>query len=92
MKIFPGSVVEIINLTKLVIDRGFHHDIRLNQRMSVYCLSKEKIFDSLTKECLGYLEIYKGTGKVIDIQQQTSVIEFEHIFQEPSIGDLVKPI
>jgi hypothetical protein len=78
----------------------------------------EEIKDPDTGESLGYLEIYKGTGKIIHIQEKMSIIESdrhgwkkaessyllpsflsepissEYIleFDEPEIGDLVKPI
>ena len=120
-KIFPAKVVTVINNTRIAINRGSEHKIRLNQRVLVYRLSNEEIKDPDTEESLGYLEIYKGTGKVISIQEKMSIIEsdryeiktvkdtqtiFQGIpigqpkydykdllsFEDPEIGDLVKPI
>ena len=120
-KIFPAKVVTVINNTRIAINRGSEHKIRLNQRVLVYRLSNEEIKDPDTGESLGYLEIYKGTGKVISIQEKMSIIEsdryetrtvkntqtmFQGIpigqptydykdllsFEDPEIGDLVKPI
>ena len=67
-KKFPAFVASIINEYKVVINRGIKHDIRLGQRFLIYKLSDEEIIDPITKEPLGYLEIVKGTGKVIHLQ------------------------
>lgn len=74
-KKFPAAVASIINEYRIVINRGNEHDIRLGQRFLVYCLSDEEIIDPITNEPLGYLEIVKGTGKVINVQERISVIE-----------------
>lgn len=74
-KVFPAKVVKILSGTRLAINRGSEHKIRPNQKVLVYCLSNEEIKDPETGESLGYLEIYKGTGKVISIQEKMSIIE-----------------
>lgn len=120
--IFPAKVAKVINSTKIVINRGADHHIKLNQKVLVYSTSGEEIKDPETGELLGYLEVYKGTGKVIGIQDKLSVIESDRNeytealaysrsyplcpaaipsnlsirnkipFENPQIGDLVKPI
>lgn len=74
-KVFPAKVVTVISNTRIAINKGSEHKIRLNQRVLLYCLSDEEIEDPDTGELLGYLEIYKGTGKVISIQDKMSIIE-----------------
>lgn len=74
-KKFPAAVANIINEYKIVINRGNEHNIRLGQRFLIYSLSDEEIIDPITNEPLGYLEIVKGTGKVINVQERISVIE-----------------
>ena len=74
-KKFPAFVASIINEYKVVINRGIEHDIRLGQRFLIYKLSDEEIIDPITKEPLGYLEIVKGTGKVIHLQEKMATIE-----------------
>jgi hypothetical protein len=119
-KVFPAKVVDILNGgIRLAINRGEEHKIRQNQRVLVYRLSDEEIKDPETGESLGYLEIYKGTGKVIHIQEKMSIIESDRRgwkkvessslipsflsdppisseylleFDNPEIGDMVKPI
>lgn len=74
-KKFPAAVASIINEYRIVINRGNEHNIRLGQRFLIYSLSDEEIIDPITNEPLGYLEIVKGTGKVINVQERISIIE-----------------
>ncbi len=74
-KIFPATVVKIIDPFRIVINRGAAHGIKDGQRFLLYKLSSEEIKDPVSSESLGYLEIPKGTGKVIHIQEQMSTIE-----------------
>ncbi len=124
--VFPAQVAKVINSIRIVINRGSEHQIKLNQKVLLYSLSDEEIQDPETGESLGYLEIYKGTGKVITVQDKLSVIESDrdeftealvksvtqplfssHFssafpsnltrgnkipFEDPQVGDLVKPI
>lgn len=121
-KIFPASIARIISPTRIVINRGFEHGIKQGQKMLVYSLEKNVIKDPNTGESLGHLETYKGTGKIIHIQEKMSILESdrnkyvevlvkpisifnlpqnipnktaldENIpFENPQVGDLVKPI
>ena len=125
-KIFPASIAKILSPNRVVINRGSTHGIKEGQRMLVYSLSDEEIQDPETGESLGSLEIYKGTGKVIAVQEKLSVIESDRDeltqalvksithplfspnfspgfpknltknnkipFEDPKVGDLVKPI
>ncbi len=123
-KVFPAQVVKILSGTRIAINRGSEHKIRPNQKVLIYCLSDEEIKDPETGESLGYLEIYKGTGKIIHIQEKMSIVESDRYqkqtrrtqpslisnlsllsggeelyedmylldFEDPEIGDMVKPI
>lgn len=72
---FPDAIALIIDPYKLAINRGTEHGIRIGQRFLVYNLSEEEILDPITNESLGYLEIVKGTGKVIHVQEKMATIE-----------------
>lgn len=93
-KTFPADVVKIIDNYKIVINRGSLHDVKEGQRFLLYNLSKEEIKDPSTGESLGYLEIVKGTGDVIHVQEQISIIESDRtsppqrriVRRKPSIG------
>ncbi|ELS46899.1 hypothetical protein C789_3305 [Microcystis aeruginosa FACHB-905 = DIANCHI905] len=41
----------------------------------IYGISEEEIIDPNTGESLGYLEIVKGTGRVINVQDNMATIE-----------------
>lgn len=117
---FPAQVIQSLNSnTRLVINKGLDDEIRMGQRVLVYSVSDDEILDPVTGEALGYLEIVKGTGKVIHVQSKISTIESDKQksyvrklvspyslalqqevieesrlvpFEDPEIGDLVKPI
>lgn len=119
-KTFPATVVTVIDSCKLAINRGKVHGLKEGQRLLVYRLSVQEIQDPNTGESLGYLEIVKGTGRVIHLQDKICTIEsdqkrsrrmatkrnafynlgeevmetFDELipFEDPEIGDMVKPI
>ncbi len=75
LEVFPATVVLILSSSKIVINRGKVHGLRAGQRLLVYQLSEQEIIDPSSKESLGQLEIVKGTGKVIHLQEKMSTIE-----------------
>ncbi len=120
---FPATVAKVIDDYKLVINRGSEHGIREDQRMLVYCVSDEDIKDPNTGESLGYLELVRGTGKIIFLQEKIAILESDKVqyirtrlpawvksgdprvpgeqiieepermaFEDPQVGDQVKPI
>lgn len=124
---FPATVVEVIDNFKIVINKGEVDGIRKGERILLYRLSDDEIIDPQTGESLGYLEIVKGTGKIIHLQEKMSIIESDQTklikttyrrnrypfipkpnglpedtqeteesvlvpFDEPQVGDRVKPI
>ncbi len=119
-KTFPATVVKVIDSCKLAINRGKIHGLKQGQRLLVYSLSPQEIQDPNTGESLGYLEMVKGTGQVIHLQEKMCTIESDKQktltrkiqnniyfglkgeivesernlvpFEEPEMGDLVKPI
>ena len=121
-KTFPATIARILSPTRIVINRGSEHGIKKEQKMLVYSLEGEEVKDPNTGESLGNLETYKGTGKIISVQEKTSILESDRNksstialssiiitgviaqkaisdklykilpFENPKIGDLVKPI
>lgn len=67
---FPAKVVKVIDDYKLVINRGEISGIREGQRMLVYNTSEEEIKDPQTGESLGYLDLVRGTGTIIFVQEK----------------------
>lgn len=74
-KIFPALVVKLIDEYTVVINRGSDHEMEEGKRFLIYSISPEEILDPITKESLGHLEIVKGKGKIIHIQEKISIIE-----------------
>ena len=118
---FPANVAEILYPSlRLVINRGENDGVRLQQRVLVYSVSNEEIKDPNTGESLGHLEIVKGTGRVVHLQDKVATIESDKTrsylrksvspygsflreqevievselvpFDNPQVGDFVKPI
>jgi hypothetical protein len=87
---FPAKVIQSLNNdTCLVINKGSEDEIRTGQRVLVYTVGNEEILDPVTGESLGYLEIVKGTGRVIHIQPKMSTIESDK--QKSYTRKLVSP-
>ncbi len=101
---FPASVASIMDLSHVVINRGAEHGVKYNQHFAVYALSEEDIVDPVTKESLGRLEIIKGIGKVVHIQEKMSILEatpdssnamifdFNPKFKGAEVGDKARPV
>jgi len=87
-KTFPAVIVKVIDDFKVVINRGTLHKIRKGQQFLLYKLSEEEIKDPASGESLGYLEITKGTGKIIHVQERISTIESNK--REPSERRIVR--
>lgn len=69
------KVVSVINDFKVAINAGFKQGIKVGQKFLLYSLSDQEIIDPDTKESLGFLEIVKGTGTVIHVQEKMCTIE-----------------
>ncbi|TRV06741.1 MAG: hypothetical protein EWV41_13425 [Microcystis wesenbergii Mw_MB_S_20031200_S109] len=72
---FPATVAKVIDNYKLVMNRGKQNGIREGQRMMVYRIDDEEILDPHTGESLGFLELVRGTGRIIFVQDKISIIE-----------------
>ena len=58
----------------VVINSGARDDINQGQRFLIYELSSEDVFDPISGESLGHLEIVKGTGAVSHLQERMATI------------------
>jgi hypothetical protein len=79
---FPAKVAKVIDQYKLVINKGKIDGIRESQRMLVYCLDDDEIKDPDTGKSLGFLELVRGTGKIIFVQDEFSILESDEIYQK----------
>lgn len=72
---FPATVVKINDEFTVVINRGSIHGIKKGDNFLIYGLSKDEIIDPETGDSLGYLEIVRGTGTVIHVQEKLATVE-----------------
>ena len=70
---FPALVAEVLDEKKIIINRGSDDQIKKGDRFLIYELTKE-IMDPETHESLGRLEVSKGTGIAIQVQEKMTVI------------------
>ena len=80
---FPAKVAKVIDPYKLVINRGSIDGIRESQRMLVYSIDNEEIKDPDTGKSLGFLELVRGTGRIISVQEEISILESDQVFKRP---------
>ncbi len=71
----PLLVVLVLNPRRVVINRGTIHGVRPGQRFLIYSVSDDEIIDPISKEPLGRLEIVKGTGKAVHVQDKLTIVE-----------------
>lgn len=73
--IFPATVVKVIDGFNVAINRGTNHGVSLGKRFALYGTSDEEIIDPETNESLGRLEIFKGNGKIVNVQSKMSTLQ-----------------
>lgn len=69
-----AKVVSILNKNKIVINKGTSSGVRVGNVFSVYALGDE-IIDPDDGQSLGRLNIPRGRGKVISVQEKMAIIE-----------------
>ncbi len=73
-KNITAKVVNIIDQYKVVINKGAKDGIYSGDLFLVYSLGEE-LFDPDTKKSLGTLELVKGKGRAIHVQEHLTTIE-----------------
>jgi hypothetical protein len=73
-KTFPATVIKVIDAYRVVINKGSRDGINIGQRFQIYAETDELLQDPVTLESLGNLEISRGTGKVIYVQEKWATI------------------
>lgn len=68
------KVVKIISPYQVVINAGAESNIKQGQRFLIYSIG-DMVIDSDTGEELEQVEIVKGTGKIIHLQNKIATIE-----------------
>ncbi len=69
-------VADIRSQSELVLNAGSNRQIEIGDEFIVYSADNEKmIIDPESGIALGYLEVYRGTGRVISVQETMCIIE-----------------
>ncbi|ERL41778.1 FlgT C-terminal domain-containing protein [Pasteurella multocida] len=68
-------VVKVQNDTKIVINVGSDHGIKVGDKFLVYYVDPEELIDPITGESLGQLETVRGTGSAVHVQPKMTTIE-----------------
>ncbi len=84
---FPAKIVEIISEDRVAFNRGSNEGVKKGQRFLVYALGKE-LLDPETGESLGQLEIVRGTGAAVHVQDRLTTIESDA--RSPSVRRVIR--
>jgi len=68
------TVVRILSESRVAINKKPIADIHMEDQFLLYELTEE-IIDPISNENLGQLKLYKGTGKVVDIQDTMAIVQ-----------------
>ncbi|NBI61314.1 hypothetical protein D3Z53_25830 [Lachnospiraceae bacterium] len=85
-------VAKVLDNNQLVLNIGSCDDVVMGQRFLIYGLSDDEIIDPITHESLGHLELVRGTGSVIFIQEKMCIIKSDStstLFA--TVSDLLNP-
>ena len=72
---YPAKVIEVIDESKVVINRGELNRMRINASHLVYSITNKPIYDPITRDFIGHRILYKGSGRVISVKENTSIIQ-----------------
>lgn len=91
-KILSGSETIPVKVKEIVLNLGTENGIKDGSVFSVYSLGPE-IFDHSNGESLGKIEVVKGRGKVIHLQDKMCIIRSNEIIRtkNPLFNSLVEP-
>jgi hypothetical protein len=65
----------VLSNDRVVINKGSKDGIRIGRRYLIYEPTDEEIIDPVTQESLGYLEVPKGTGTIVSVQDRMAILE-----------------
>lgn len=72
------KVAHVENAFQVVINAGLLNGVKIGQRFQVFSIGEE-IFDPDSGESLGSLEVIKGTGRVIHVQDKIATLESDMV-------------
>ncbi len=84
---FPAKVASVLDPTHLVINRGGKDQVAIGKRFIVFGIGPE-IIDPETSKSLGSVELVRGTGRVVHVQDSQATIESDKM--EPARRRIIK--
>lgn len=72
---YPAKVIKVIDDFKVVINRGKLNRIGIDTSHLVYSITNKPIYDSITRDFIGHRILYKGSGIIISVEENTSIIQ-----------------
>lgn len=84
IEIIIGKVVKIIDAYRIVINKGAADGLKKGNRFLVYAIGEE-LFDPDTNESLGMIEIVKGKGEIVHLQDRLATLETYEVDNEKKI-------
>ncbi len=88
-KLAQCIVIKVIDDYRVVINKGSKDGVVDKTRFLIYKLDEE-LFDPETKESLGKLEIVKGTGSPVHIQERMATIESDKFVRSKDKRTVIK--
>lgn len=87
MKSEEFKVVYLIDEENIVINAGSNKNVKEGDRFLIYGLSDE-VFDIDNNESLGKLELVRGEGVVVHVQEKMSIVRSNTYEKEDSVTEI----
>lgn len=81
------NVVHEIDEENIVINAGINKNIKEGDKFIIYGLSEE-LYDIDGKESLGRLELVRGNGVVVHVQEKMSIVRSAEYEKEESVTEI----
>lgn len=75
-----ATIAKVIDSYDVVINKGSESGIKMDDKFLVYELSEDEIIDPESGDSLGRLEIVKGRGRVIHLQEKIATLRTDKTF------------
>lgn len=80
-----ATVVKVIDDYSVVINRGSAHGVSKGDKYLVYYVEPDEIIDPESGESLGNLEVVRGTGTVVHVQEKIATLESNRVSKQSKI-------
>jgi hypothetical protein len=77
-------VAKVISQNKVIINKGSDDGFKMGQKLCVYAKG-EDVIDPVTGNSLGCIEIIKGYGYIVQIQERMSVVEANNMTEKEKV-------